>query len=708
MAGMWCPGGAVVRRRLAAIGFVAMTLALPFARDARAASLDGSVRLGWTTTDLDGTEFASTDHAANLSIEQELTPYLRLRFYGGYGEQSSSLDGDETFSRTSLQPIAELRYGAPNLSWRVAWENLRVDSSSAAQEFDSNALNASLSWRARGGFRLGLGYRESTNDTENVAALGRGLEQRLGRVDLALDRRHWSVGYAASYNELTGGASDLAIEQLRHDVRLSAARDFRGDRLRLSFAGTAGRLNAEERRGEGDLGEPVTAVQGLFAIDASPAVGELQPAPGLVDGDLVTPASPAIEIGGGNTLRNVGLDFGLPLPATRLDIVVDRPSGAQVAWEVYRSADGLIWEPVPVVERLWDPDLLRYRLRFPETTERYLKAVNVTTNPATDVRVTEVRALRDLSTADERPERVSELYRAAANLAWRIGDRLRFAAAADVSNDSTTVGGVVRRDTTGSGFRAGLDYDLGADLTLGVVYRHGRSEEEGREGLTRIYDDLGGRLRWAPLATVDAVVTTGVRRDSDADGELSNLEYLRATVSLDLLDELRLVTDAGASRIDAAGIGSPRDTLNFSQRVEMLPRRNWRVSSGYTWVQTRGSARGDPLFESTTLYADVTWIPGSVLTASAGLWYSEASSDTTIQESFSVAWNPGPKLSVSLGWGQYEQEDGLLTGNDNLAVYYKVASRMVIYGSLTRSRARLEGAAESEFTSFNAGATLSF
>ncbi|MCM2268488.1 MAG: hypothetical protein NDJ75_00120 [Thermoanaerobaculia bacterium] len=675
---------------------------------ANAATVDGSVRLGWTETDLAGSDFASTDHAANLSLEQELTPYLRLRLYGGYGKQTASLDGDETFSRSSLQPLAELRYGAPNLSWRVAWENLRVDSSSAVQEFESNALNASLSWRARGGFRLGLGFRESTNETENVVALGRGLDQRVARADLSLERRHWSVGYGASHNELRGGASDVSIEQLRQDVRLSASRAFRADTLRLSFAGTVGRLDAEERRGDGDLGEPVAAIQGLFAIDASPSVGELQPAPGLIDGDLVAPTSPAIEIGGGNTLRNLGLDFGLPLPATRLDIVVDRASGAQVVWEVYESADGLIWEPVPVVQRLWDPDLLRYRLRFPETSERYLKAVNVTTNPATDVRVTELRALRDLSTGAGTPERSSDLYRVAASLAWRIAPRLRVAAGADASNDTTTVGGVVRRDTTGSGFRAGLDYDVSPMLAIGVVYRHGRSEEGQRDGLTRTYDDLGGRLRWTPLPAVDAALTAGLRRNSDDDGELSNLEYVRAMLNLDLLDELRLISDLGVSRLDSVGIGAARDTLNFSQRVEMIPRRHWRVGGGYTWVRSESAQDGAPLFDSTTLYVDVTWIPGSALTVSGGVWYSEASTDTTIQESLNLNWSPGPKLTVSLGWGQYEQENGLLTGNDSLSVYYQAASRLVFFGSLTRSRSRLDGATEDDFTSLNAGATLTF
>ncbi|MBZ0239979.1 MAG: hypothetical protein K8H77_04820, partial [Cutibacterium acnes] len=338
----------------------------------------------------------------------------------------------------------------------------------------------------------------------------------------------------------------------------------------------------EQSRGAGELAEPIPAVRGFAGVDLSPALGELDAVPGLVDGDLATPVSPAVEIGGANTFRNVALDLGLPVPAHRLDIVVDRVSGAQVAWDVYQSADGLVWQPVTILERAWDPDLLRYRLHFLETSERYLKAVNVSTNPESEVRVTELVALRDVAVGALQPERSADLYRAAASLAWRVSERLHFHAAADASNDSTTVGGVVRRDTTGSAVNGGLALDLPRDLTLSVAYRHSRSEEGAGRDLTRISDDYGASLRWNPLDTVDALLATGVRTDSDELRELSNLRYARATVALDLLDELRLVSDLSTSRIETPGTGGARETLTWTERIDMRPRRYWRLGGGYT------------------------------------------------------------------------------------------------------------------------------
>lgn len=694
------------RRACRAAGLAALALLgrLP----AVAATIDGSLRLTWNQTDLGEAESAGRDHAANLSLQQELSPYLRLRFSGLYGEQTSSFDGREVLSREVTQPTAELAYSRPNLSWRIGWENLEVDSSERAQRFDSNALRASLSWRPRGGFRLGLSYREATNQSEDVATLGRDLESRQGRVDAVWQRRYWSVGYGASYSELTGGASALEIEQLRQDLRLLASRGFAGDRLQVTLSGTAGRLDAEERRGAGEVGDPLPAAAGLYALDASPAIAELAPAPGLVDGDVATATSPPIEIGGANTFRNVGLDLGVPRPATRLEIVVDRVSGADLVWEVYESADGLVWEPLAVVSRDFDVDLLRYTLRFPESSQRYLKAVNVSANSENGVRVTELRALLDYSLADGSAERSSDLYRVSAALGWRLGERVRLDAGGYTGNDATTVGGVVRRDDTASGYHAGARVDLARELVLSVTYRHGESEQRRGEVVTRITDDLGATLRWTPLPTVDALASAGVRTDADRTRDLSETEYARLMITLDLLDELRLVSDVGMSRLQGGAVRTARDTLSFHQRIEMRPRKHWRVHGGYSWSRIDAAGGGQSLFESQSMYVDFGWSPGSALTLSGTLWYFDESNGSTLRQSYGLSWSPGPRLGVSLGWDQYEQRDGLLTGNDSLAVHYELGPRMQLFASLSRSRSDLGTGAEEEIASAYAGTTISF
>lgn len=689
-------------RAVAPLAAVAALAAAPTG----AASIDGAVRYTWTETDFATSQTSSDDLGANLSLNQELTPFLRLRFYGVYGEQSTAVDGDEMTSRSVLQPRVELAYGKPGLSWRIGWENRRIDSLEASEELESTALLATLSWQPRDDFRLSLGYRDTTNEAD-VSALGREIDERRGSVDAVYQRPLWGLGYSASYNELVGGAGDLEIEQLRPELRLQAARQTADGRLRFAVAGSASRVDAEQRRGEGELGEPLPALQGLYAIDASPAIGELVTTPGLVDGDAVNAVSPAIEIGGANTFRNVGVDLGLPLPATRLEVAVDRLSDAQLAWEVYESADGVIWDRVAVVSREFDATLLRYRLRFPQTSGRFLKAVNVGNNEATDVRVTEVRALRELGEITA-PERGSELYRAAANFGWRVAPRVSVDAGADYSNDVSTIAGIVRRDQTTSALRAGMRVDLARDLTLSFRFRRSESEERRVDGINRSTDDLGASLRWSPLPTVDALLSAGVRTDSDESRELSNLESVRLTVSLDLLDELQLISDASFSRLDGAAVARARDTLSWSQRVEMRPLRNWRLNAGYSWSRTESTIESGVLFERTGVFVGFDWSPGSALTVRGTLDYSDDARSAALRQSYGLFWSPGPKLSMSLSWDQFEQEDGLLTANESFSVNYKLATRVLLFSTLSRSRSELGDGVRDEFTSAYAGTSLSF
>ncbi len=74
---------------------------------------------------------------------------------------------------------------------------------------------------------------------------------------------------------------------------------------------------------------PVPVAQGLFAIDATPSLGELEPTSAFIDGDTTSPAAPGIEIGGANTFRNIGVDLGISRPVSELEISVQGPSGSR-------------------------------------------------------------------------------------------------------------------------------------------------------------------------------------------------------------------------------------------------------------------------------------------------------------------------------------------------------------------------------------------
>ena len=696
------PDGTARRVALLACAGAAIALAA-----ARGAELDGSARVAWTESDTETATVATTEQSVHLGLTQILTPYLRLRVSESYADLSSTLDGADVFSRSNEQPRVELLYGRPNLTARVGYDLARTRSDVEADRFDASSVTGSLAWRTRVGLRLGLSLREATNRGD-VAALGRDVDDRRARLDLAFDRGHWSVGYSAAYGELERVSTGLAVEQLRHDLRFSGARDWLAGRLHIGVNALAGRLESQQRRGEGDLGEPLPAVAGLATIDASPETATLDAAPGLVDGEVGEATTPPIEIGGANTFRNVGVDLGLSLPATRLEIHVDRPSGAGLGWRVYHSADNLFWEPIPAVTGEFDATLLRYSLRFAPVTDRYFKAVNVTINPAELVRVTEVRALREITAILGADDSSSDLYRAGVSLGWQIAPRVQLSLGADTSNDETTFGAVTRRDYTTSSARGGLTVDMSRDLRLVVGYRWLDSEDRRVGGIQRSTEEVSASLRWDPLPTVDAVLALATRDELDAGELLSTSTTSRLSVSLRLLEELRLVSELLLSRLDSRLLGVERDTVHWTQRFETEPYEHWRFDGGYTWSRTESGVDGQPLLERTSFFATVYWSPGAALAFHGSLIYYDDSVGASLRQSYGLSWVPGPKLTFSLAWNEFEEQRGQLTGGGSLAVNYHLASRAQLFATLTESRTELADGTRERVTTAHAGTAVSF
>ena len=212
--------------------------------------------------------------------------------------------------------------------------------------------------------------------------------------------------------------------------------------------------------------------------------------PTLVDGDATTPASPPVEIGGASTFRNIGVDLGVTRPITRLEIATDLVSGPSVVWQVFRSRDNLFWEAVPGATSTFDSGLLRYRIRFPRTEDRFWKAVNVSANPAPAVRVTEIRALLDLATTALDESTDDNRYRGDVILGFNPSRRVSLAVGFGASSDETLAAGLVRRDYEEAHALARLTVGLARSLDLNFGYRYNDSENRRDPVLLRTVEPV--------------------------------------------------------------------------------------------------------------------------------------------------------------------------------------------------------------------------
>lgn len=696
-----------VRVRILALVAVAVWLwsVLP----ARALDIGGSIRLFWTNSESFGISSQTTDQQLRLGLRQELTPYLFVTLNHSHLELESRTEDSDPSTRRLRQPQLRFIYSRPKLSANLGYSYRIFDGTSGLEDFEAQGIDAQLAWQARPSLSFNLTLRNDVNETD-VGALGRETETRVAQAAVRFDRTLWNGMYQYSHIELENALTALTAQEDRHDLRLNAGRSFFDDRLDLALQGLFGYADRSQDIGEGaDLADPVPAVQGLFAIEVNPELAELEPVPGLIDGDFVNPVSPPIDIGAANTFRNLGLDLGVTRPITRLEIAVDQPSGPGVVWEVYRSRDNLFWETVPGVQSLYDPDLLRYRLRFPETEDRFFKAVNVSVNSAPRVLVTEIRALLDLTDAVGEERFRTDLYRIDASAGYEFSSRVRAGLNVGSRNDEATVAGLVRQDYQVDYANAGLDVAFTDSLAFGLGYRWAETVEVRGEtsSLDRTTSNADASLTWTPLRTVRMVLAASNRDEYERNELLQSTQSSRLGASLQLLDELRVSSYLDYSRVDDPFIDSTRDSWAGTVDFRANPRRRWSLRGGYSH-RLNESLTSEDLLRTTALWLGTDWSPGYFLTVTGEWRLDDSNSLQSLRQNYGLVYSPGPKLAITASWDELDSDSGRLTGGSHLSASYRLYRRVVLFGTLSRSRTRQSGELTSEINTAQFGLTIEF
>lgn len=675
-------------------------------RVALAVDLSGSLFIASGATDSDSVETETVDQRYTLDLSQQLTDFLRLRLGYQHFDFSSDTEGVDGGQRTQA-PQVEVIYSRPRLSGRLSYEDRSISSRSALGDFDAESLVGHLTWQALASTVVTVRYRDET-DIVDQGIFGRGTARSFLAIDGTYRRRHWSTAYAFERDEVENRNTGLLIEEDRHQVRLAADRTFLVDRLDLSFSSQIDyRDRRQEMPGSGDLAVPVPAREGLFAIDPSPEVGELESAPALVDGDLSTPAGEDLEIGGAFTFRNLGLDLGFIQPVTRLEISVDALSGPGVVWEVYRSQDNLVWERVPGVTSQWDGALLRYTLMFPQTSDRFFKAVNVSINTETGVRVTELRALRDVEEESFRTEDDATLLRADLAARYRPHERVSTSIALGFREDEGLATTALQQDFRDVHGAARVSVDLPRRLRLDAGYRFVDFENGIEPVVARREEIASTSLTWDPLDTLRASASFVQREESDETELLRATTTGRVAVDAELLPGLYLDSSVELSEIEDRFSGSDRRSLAVRQLVDAELYPGLRVGGGIEYLELETSD-GEPLLERTSFDLRTVWRATSWVTLTGDWRIAEDNSLDSVQQSYGITYTPGTRLTLSGFYRDFDDANLRRTRASSLSATYTMTQRCRLFGTLTRSETRLALGSDTEITSFRTGLSYFF
>jgi hypothetical protein len=660
----------------------ALLVKLSTLRSAEAADVHGSVQVSASSTDQNGDPFFQLDQRYRLDVRQEITPFLSLVFdyrYNGLDSRSDTLD----FGRSNQGPLFALVYQRPGMSGRVSYEGRRSRGTIESDNFDLKSLLATFRWRPRAGPSFGLNYRDEKN-VADVAIFGRDVHSRALELSADYSQRLWYGRYIYRSADVDNPSVGYRLDEDRHDVIAGYHQNFWNRLSVTADTRLSRRYQNEVFSDDATPGTPVIPIpvrQGLFAVDTTPEIGELDIAPGLNDGDTITPVEPPIDIGGANTFRNIGVDLGLIRQISLLEITVDSLSGPEVIWEVYQSPDNLTWTRVSGVTAAFDSGFLRYNVRFPITTDRFFKAVNITVNSFSTVRVTEIRALVDAGDLD-RGKSEATTFRAdfSANVVpqERIDATVRFG----MSNEDALARGLLSRDLEEMHGSAIIRVAATSGLDVIARYFFSNVDDPLSSVLQRDVKEWSGAVEYAPVPSVDGIVTFTRRDELDQGRLIQTADIIRGRFLTELLPSLSLISELVRTVLEEPDFGY----TSWTWRETLESRLTERFQLGGTLSLARYNSTGVLLLtKRTRVELRAIWSVTPYL-AFTGEWiYAKDDNQKTLMPRFNVAWTPGPKLRVSASYLETDTLDLRRTTTLGANADYRINPRLTPFIIFSRS-----------------------
>ena len=650
-----------------------------------ATDINGSARVYGGNTETDGNEADVLDQKYSLTLFQPFAPYLSLFVNYRYNQFNQDNELFPDFERRSSLPTLDLVYSAPTFDMRLTYQDRSFSGSNPADNLDQTSFLGFFSWRPHRGPSYTLTLQEGRGVGEEI--FGRDNESRSASLDIQYERPTWQIGYNLVRTEVLNNITDLGIDQTRHILRFDYSNRWWDDRFTLSSQVWLQQIDQESEFVSGTINQPLAPQEGLFAIDTSPSVGPLGPAPELIDGDTTAPVTPPIDIGGAATFRNIGLDLGITRQVTRLDIFTDQISGSSVMWEVWISTDNLSWAQVPGVLSSYDVDLLRYELTFPETTARFFKAVNVSVNTQPAVLVTEIRALLEVQAlAREDGQSTSNRFFLFSNFnpspAVESSFTLGYQEDADV--------GTLSRETLVTNFGGAVRVRIFPKWRWLLGYDYVYLREDITPMLERTEQRFSTGFEWSPLAMANGLFDFEHRTESDDGGVLRDSDTIRVRFWTEFFPTLGLVSEIFVADIVDNFAGFKQKSLTWRETL------NANLTSTFDLDTTMTIQRFDSVGTVRITFRDsldlfARWRATPYVYLTGGWRVTDDDFNRNYNQMYTFGWTPGPKLSFNASYQDNQSPESSRTNVSGAALNYRINQRLTLWASYTRSSSELSG-----------------
>jgi hypothetical protein len=346
-----------------------------------------------TTTSSTGavtrTESTNFYPSLNLSFDALVYSNLRLNAGGEFELNYSSPRGEGSAPSSTLtrsRPFVLLRSTNPVFSPGIGYFRREERARTAGQngvKLVNEEYAGYLGWMIDRGPRSDFQYLK-TNTFDDARAL-----QNLGRTFSSLLSNYTFKGFGAryrgSYTNTDDAIKGVQSRQVSNGGRLSYSDSFIRKRLLWNATYDVNHVDISTvaNGNGGELELPLIPSAGLSSVSDTPLVGSLPQNAQLIDGNLT--AGAGIDLGvpaqaTDSQPRHIGIELPNLAQVNRILVWVDRQLPVDVAnsfsWEVYSSADNLVWRleaTVPIAP--FGAFENRFQIDFNGVTSRYIKVV---------------------------------------------------------------------------------------------------------------------------------------------------------------------------------------------------------------------------------------------------------------------------------------------------------------------------------------------
>jgi hypothetical protein len=657
---------------------------------ARADKLQGTVEYNYsfseTKTRTEGTETVKSDVKSfsqryRLNFDKSIYPFLTVRGGGLFEKADSSVDtgGQETDSTlTRTNPYAEVVLGNPLYNAAAGYnrQDETQKSPGTKAKLTREVYNARLGWQPVDLPTLSVMYtrndtydpdRTVENSTRETVQFG-SIYKPVSKVDMI---------YQGTWNRTEERIGGVETTETIHTGQVNYGDRFLEGRFNLqtNYSLSNRRTEIQATRG-GDVTAPVQAFAGFSALDDTPAEGELNQTPGLIDGNLT--ASVGIDIGlpavsdpSGTLPRNLGLDL---LQSTAevngLRVWVDRALPADVAgsfrWTVYVSSNNLDWTLWQTASAApFGPFDNRFEVRFPTARTRYVKVVVVPLAATVvgalgfpDIFVTELQAILTLPAAQATQGSTQTTHTANVAAKARLLDNPSLFYDFSLFYTRNEQPSSVSRTLVSNGLS--LSKNLNRWLTgTALAARDDIDEPDGRQ---RVYR-YGASLNAIPLRTLTHSLVYSGRNESV--GGLTNVRnslFLnnRAT----LYRGIDLFLNGGASELRKGDGENTRSYLaNFGTDIRPHPTMTWSIFLATDRSERTGGTQKDVTTFTRRARASVAWNPLSAVNLFASSEVVDREEGKTTLHNWSLNWSPFQDGTLQMSFAASEtlrpEENGL-------------------------------------------------